>query len=239
MFNDWLADCGSYEPMLQYLDTERFSYALMDLRGYGRSKKIPGKHNSLEAAQDAVDLADYLNWKKFHAVGFSMTGMVVERLVVHFRERLKSVIAIGPVSASGIKMSDEQRAFFLSTIEDDKALRELAARITGNRLSRQWGDVKLRLARETRDPAAVRDYFDMWTEEDFSKEAMGNDMPMLIIAGQYDQEKFLEEDLRNTFLRYHPKAELVVIENSGHCPMQETPIRLQTIMEDYMRRYSG
>jgi 3-oxoadipate enol-lactonase len=238
MFNDWLADCSSYEPMLQYLDTEKFTYALMDLRGYGRSRKIPGKHNSMEAAEDAVDLATYLGWDKFHGVGFSMTGMVVERLAIHFLDRIKCLIAIGPVSAAGIKMTPERRAFFLKTLTDDDAVRELATRITSGRLSPQWAEVKLRLARETRDPAAVRDYFDMWTGEDFSKEAMGVNAPILVIAGQYDQESFLEEDLRQNFLKFHPNAELVVIENSGHCPMQETPIRLQTIMEEYMSRYA-
>lgn len=238
MFNDWLADCSSYEPMLQYLDTEKFTYALMDLRGYGRSRQIPGKHNSMEAAQDAVDLAAYLGWKRFHGVGFSMTGMVVERLAVHFLDRIKSLIAIGPVSAAGIKMPAERFQFFLRTLTDDDAVRELATRITGGRLSPQWANVKLRLARETRDPAAVRDYLDMWTKEDFSAEAMGVDAPILVIAGEYDQESFLEEDLRKTFLKFHPNAELVVIENSGHCPMQETPIRLQTIMEEYMSRYA-
>jgi len=235
LFNDWLADCTSYEPMLQYLDTDTFTYALMDLRGYGRSRKIPGKHNSMEAAQDAVDLADYLGWDRFHGVGFSMTGMVIERLAIHFLPRMKSLIAIGPVSAAGIKMDEERRKFFLRTLTDDDAVRELATRITAGRLSRQWADVKLRLARDTRDPKAVRDYFDMWTGEDFSKEAMGVDAEMLIIAGQYDQESFLEEDLRKTFLKFHPRAQLVVIENSGHCPMQETPIRLQTLMENYIK----
>ncbi len=238
MFNDWLADCTSYEPMLQYLDTERFSYVLMDLRGYGRSRKIPGEHTSREAADDAVDLADYLGWDRFHAVGFSMTGMVVERLAAHHRDRIKSLVAIGPVSASGIKMTEERRQFFIDTITNDDALRELASRITGNRLSRQWADFKLKLARETRDPAAVRDYLDMWTREDFSAEVQGVDVPLLVIAGEFDQEDFLQEDMKNTFLKYHPHAELVVIENCGHCPMQETPIRLQTIMEKFMGKHA-
>lgn len=239
LFNDWLADCSSYEPMLPYLDTDTFTYALMDLRGYGRSRKIPGQYNSLEAARDAVDVADYLGWPKFHAIGFSMTGMVVERLAAHYRDRIKSLIAIGPVSASGIKMTEAKRNWFISTITDDDALRELASRITAYRLSPQWADVKLKLARTTRDPVAVRQYFDMWTLEDFSDEVRGIDVPLLVIACQYDQEDFLEKDVKRTWLTYHPKAQLHVIENSGHCPMQETPIRLQTVMEDWMKKHAS
>ena len=49
MFNDWLADCTSYEPMLPYLDLEKFTYALTDLRGYGRSRGIKGQYTAEEA----------------------------------------------------------------------------------------------------------------------------------------------------------------------------------------------
>lgn len=237
MYNDWLADCSSYEPMLPYLDTDTFKYVLMDLRGYGRSMGIVGKYDSMEAAQDAVDLADHLGWSKFHAVGFSMTGMVIERLAIHFRERVKSLVAIGPVSASGVRMSESKRSFFLSAITDDDAVRELATRITGGRLSAQWANVKLKLARN-RDATAARAYLDMWTRcEDFADAAMGVDVPILVVAGEYDDEGFRPEDLENTFLKYHPNAKLEIITNAGHCPMQETPIRLQTVMEAWMKQH--
>ena len=52
---------------------------------------------------DTAALANHLGWKKFHLAGFSMTGMVVERLAVDVPERIKSVVAVGPVSAAGIK----------------------------------------------------------------------------------------------------------------------------------------
>ena len=79
----------------------------------------------------------------------------------------------------------------------------------------------------------------MWTLEDFSDKVMGVDIPLLVIACQYDQPKFLEEDIKNTWMKFHPKAELQVIENSGHCPMQEIPIRLQTVMEQWMEKYKS
>ena len=89
LYNDWLADCTSWEPTLPYLDTETFTYCLIDLRGYGRSMELKGEYNEIEAAADTVALADHLGWKKFHLVGFSMTGMVVERLAVDVPNRIK------------------------------------------------------------------------------------------------------------------------------------------------------
>src|SRR5437764_8970189 len=96
LYNDWLADSTSWDPSLPYLDQKTFTYCLTDLRGYGRSMHLKGEYNEREAAADTVELADHLGWDKFHAVGFSMTGMVVERLAVDVPNRLKSVVAVGP-----------------------------------------------------------------------------------------------------------------------------------------------
>jgi 3-oxoadipate enol-lactonase len=132
-----------------------------------------------------------------------MTGMVVERLAADVPNRIKSVVAVGPVSAAGIKMSDGEGQFFVDVITDDEKCRELASRITGHKLSPQWQEVKLRLARDTRTREAARGYLDMWTLHDFSSECGASDVPFLIIGCEWDRPKFLEDDLRRTFLRWH------------------------------------
>jgi len=241
VFNDWLADCSSWKPMHPYLDTQTFTYAFTDLRGYGRSRHLCGKHNAMEAASDAFALADRLGWRRFHIIGFSMTGMVVERMVVDAPERIKSEIAVGPVSAAAVPMSEEDKAFFESTITDDDAVRELAARISQRNLSRQWLDHKLMLARTTRDHDVVLDYLKMWTEQDFSDEVKQARprVPLLVVVGEWDQEAFLEPRMQETFLAWHQNAKLVTIRNCGHCPMQEAPVYLATLVENFMRTATG
>ena len=237
LYNDWLADSTSWDPTLPYLDTETFTYVLTDLRGYGESMDQTGEYNENEAAADTLGLADHLGWDRFHLVGYSMTGMVVERLAIDAPDRIKSVVAIGPVSAAGINMNEEEVQFFVDVITDDDKARELADRITGHQLSRKWQDVKLRLARETRTPEAARGYLDMWTSHDFSDEAGKDDVPFLIIACRHDQPNFLEEDMRSSFLKSHTNIELEMMD-CGHCPMQEMPIRLQTLMEGFMNKHA-
>lgn len=238
LFNDWLADSTSWDPTLPYLDADAFTYALVDLRGYGESLSLTGEYTAAEAAGDTFALADHLGWERFHVVGYSMTGMVVERMGVDGEDRLKSIVAVGPVSAAGVPLSDEERRFFLDVVVDDDRCRELADRITGHRLNRRWQEVKLRLARETRTPEAARGYLDMWTRTDFSEEAAKVKAPFFIIACRFDQPKFLEEDMERTFLQWHPHAELQTID-AGHCPMQEMPVYLATIMEEFLHRHSG
>ncbi|RTL55263.1 MAG: alpha/beta hydrolase [Bradyrhizobiaceae bacterium] len=239
VFNDWLADCSSWIPMHPYLDKEKFTYAFTNIRGYGGSRDMKGEYNAKEAANDAFDVADHLKWDRFHIIGFSMTGMVVERMVLDRPQRIKSEIAVGPVSARAVKMSPEDREFFLSTLTNDDSVRELAARISAHKLSRQWLDYKLMLARTGRNNAAIPGYFKMWTEDDFSEEVRNArpSVPLLVIAGEWDQEAFLEPVMRDTFMAWHSKAELTVIKNCGHCPMQETPVYLATLVERFMKKY--
>ncbi len=34
--HNWFCDSTSYDPVLPYLDTEKYTYLFMDARGYGR-----------------------------------------------------------------------------------------------------------------------------------------------------------------------------------------------------------
>ena len=45
-----------------------------------------------------------------------------------------------------------------------------------------------------------------------------------------------EAAMKKTFLAWHPNAELVLIPNCGHYPMQECPPYLATVIEKFLRR---
>ena len=125
VYNDWMGDCTSWEPVMQYLDVDRFTYVLTDVRGYGRSIHLTGEYNETEAAADTLELIDHLGWNRVHLVGFSMTGMVVERLAIDVPERIKSVVAIAAVSAAGFNMPEELRQKAIDSITDDEKFHEL------------------------------------------------------------------------------------------------------------------
>jgi pimeloyl-ACP methyl ester carboxylesterase len=42
--------------------------------------------------------------------------------------------------------------------------------------------------------------------------------------------------MKQTLLAWHPRAELLVIPNCGHYPMQECPAYSATIVENFLRR---
>ena len=236
--HDWAGDHTTYEPTLPYLDTSAFTYAFVDLRGYGKSRAMAGDYTVAEIAGDCLAVADELGWQRFHVIGHSMTGMVTQRMALDAPSRVKSAIAVCAVSAAGSPMDEDSWGFFASTTEDDDAFRMLMKTVTGG-LSDQWAEVKLRQNRETSAPECRMGYLNMFSKTDFADEVQDLDTPYLVVVGEHDYEGLNEAAMKKTFLVMHPDAELVVIPNCGHYPMQECPPFFAAVIEDFLRKHAG
>ena len=95
VLHGWFGDYSVFEPMLPYLDTETFTYAFVDFRGYGQSRNQAGAHTMAEISADAVALADHLGWKRFHVVGHSMGGTTARYVAGVRPDLVASVTSIG------------------------------------------------------------------------------------------------------------------------------------------------
>ncbi|WCM22968.1 alpha/beta hydrolase [Paraburkholderia bryophila] len=237
VLHDWLGDHTNYEAVIPYLDGAAFTYVFADLRGYGCSIQLTGRYSIREIADDCLALVDSLGWQRFHLLGHSMTGMATQRIAADAPTRIKSAIAVCPVSAAGNRLNDEALAFFASTTENDDAFRRLIRFVTGG-LSDGWAEMKLRQNRARVAAACRSGYLTMLTGTDFVDEVRGLDTPYLIIVG--DKDPGLGEDaMQQTFLAWHPDASLLVIPNCGHYPMQECPPYFATVIESFLREHAG
>lgn len=233
VLHDWLGDHTNYAALLPYLDESTFTYVFVDLRGYGESVHLSGNCTVDEISADCLALADRLGWPRFHVIGHSMTGMATQRLAADAPSRIKSAIAVCPVSAAGNRLSDDARAFFASTAVDDDAFRRLMRFVTGG-LSARWADLKLRQNRERVAPACRLAYLDMLTGTDFVDDIRGLETRFLVIVGAKDPG-LDEAAMQATFLAWHPNARVATIPNSGHYPMQECPPYFAMVIEDFLR----
>lgn len=234
VMHDWLGDHSSYDAVMPWLDGHAFTYVFVDLRGYGQSIELAGEYTVEEIAADCLTLADHLGWEYFHVVGHSMTGMITQRVAADAPSRITSAIAVCPVSAAGNRLSPDARAFFGSTIESDEALRRLFKFVTGG-LSDAWADRKVRQSRDTVSSVCRTRYLEMLITADFVDDIRGLETPFLVIVG--DRDPGLDpEAMKRTFLAWHPNAELHVIPNCGHYPMQECPPYFATTIEGFLKR---
>ena len=236
VLHNWFCDSSSYDPLLPYLDIEKFTYLFMDLRGYGRSKDLQGEYSVQEASQDAVALVNSLSWNQFHIVGHSMSGMIAQKIALDNSTRVKSVVAITPVPACGSPKPVEIMNFLeeAALSNDDNAI-ECANLLTGRRFSNFVARNMVSHWRSCSSSKARIEYLHMFSNTDFSSSANGLQTPMLVIYGEFDIEGIeAEASIRNTFLKWYPNAKMECCKGSGHFPTQETPIYLASIIEKFL-----
>ena len=219
-----------------FFDTQNFTFAFTEVRGYGDSRHIAGDYTPVEAAADIMALADNLGWERFHIVGHSMSGMLAQRVVLDGGERIKSAVLNTPVAASGLSFTPEGFAIIEGSITDNGLLRDAFDALTGNRLCEEWMTFKIRQTRASRLKQAQEGYLKNLTEQGFLAEIDGNKTPMLVIIGEFDMEPFTEATARDTFAKWYPNAEIAVCRNAGHYPQQEAPVYVATVMNEFLNR---
>ncbi|GHF55840.1 esterase [Streptomyces mashuensis] len=230
----WFADRSAYAPVVPDLDGETFQYALVDLRGYGAAKDAPGPYTTAQAAADVLTLADRLGWDRFSVVGHSMGGTVAQRLMASAAHRLRRVVGVSPVPASGLPLPREQWEVFAGAADTPANRRLILDLTTGGRRPGRWLDRMVERSLERSDTEAFRSWLRSWAGEDFHKEAEGSEVPALTVVGALDPA--LTADLmRETWLRWYRRAELRELPSAGHYAMDETPLELVRAVEDFLR----
>jgi pimeloyl-ACP methyl ester carboxylesterase len=229
----WFGSSQSWGPLADVLDRERFTYAFIDYRGYGRRMGERGDYTIDEIARDTLQAADRLGWAHFDLIGHSMGGSAIQRVLVDAPGRVGKLVAIAPVPASGVPFDEPTWSLF-SRAADEIAVRQaIIDNSTGQRLSRHWSAAMAASSAEHSTREAFAAYLKSWAKTDFSAEVIGNPAPVKVLVGEHDPG-LTAEVMRATYLRWYPNASLETIANAGHYPMDETPVALATAIERFL-----
>ncbi|SBT43111.1 alpha/beta fold hydrolase [Micromonospora auratinigra] len=231
----WFGSAQGWGALPELIDTERFSWAFLDYRGYGARQDETGEYSIAEISRDALELADSLDWDTFSVVGHSMGGSAAQRVLADAPQRVRRLVGISPVPAGGVPFDLQSWALFDGAAAEPGNRRAIIDLTTGNRLSGHWLDemVRFSLAHSTRE--AFGAYLTAWARTDFTDEVKGNTVPALAVVGEHDPA-LGADTMRETWLRHYPEARLEVLANAGHYAMYETPVRLVTVVEEFLGR---
>jgi len=234
VLHGWFADRHGFAPMEKLLTGSDFTYAFMDYRGYGGMKDAAGSYTMDEIAADTLTLADALGWREFSLIGHSMGGMAIQRVLTRAPSRVKKLVALTPVPASGSPFDDAGWALFSGAAENADNRYGIIDFTTGNRLSKTWLDQMVAYSLECSTRAAFAAYLIAWAKSDFSAEVKGLPHPVKVIIGAHDQA-INAAAMKATCLAWYPNSSMEVMETAGHYPMHETPVALATAIEKFLR----
>ncbi len=233
VLHGWFGDAASWAPILDLLDTDTFSYAFVDYRGYGEALDQSGEFTIEEIASDALEIADELGWQRFSLVGHSMGGKAIQRVLADVPDRVERMVGISPVPPGPVPFDDDGWALFSGAADEAGNRRAILDLTTGNRLSGRWLDAMTSYSLEHSARDAFAAYLPAWAKTDFQSEIDQNPVPFSLIVGAHDPA-IGEDTMRGAVLPSYPNASLQVLPDAGHYAMNEAPVRLVTLMEEFL-----
>ncbi len=238
VLHDWMGDTeGNWKFALEYIDTAQFTYALVDVRGYGKSKELLGEFTIDEIASDIFALADKLRWEKFYLVGHSMGGMASQKAVLQDKnQRIQAVVCITPVSSAGFPTDAETESFFRKMITDPESAYKGYGMLVNDKLPSSWNQQRAERWHSLTNPKAVNAYMDQWQSQNFYEETKGIQLPFLVIYGEDDLEPWQEEGQKNAF-QHFKNVSFTGITNAGHYPMQQVPAYTVRLIESFLTQH--
>jgi pimeloyl-ACP methyl ester carboxylesterase len=230
----WFGSADGWGPFVDSLNREAFTFAFMDYRGYGSRLAEAGSYTMAEISADALALADALGWAEFSLIGHSMGGMAIQRVLADAPQRVRKLVGITPVAASGVPFDEAGWAWFSSAAANPEVRRGIIDFTTGSRLTGVWLDAMVRHSLATSTPESFAEHLVAWAKTDFAAEIAGrHSLPVLALPGANDPA-LGEAATRATWALHYPQAQIEVIANAGHYPMFETPVDLATRIERFL-----
>jgi pimeloyl-ACP methyl ester carboxylesterase len=235
VLHGWFGDHSMFGPMRSALDTNAFTYIFPAYRGYGLSKHLTGNYTNAEISADIIALADEIGLPQFSLIGHSMGGKAIQRVLADAPKRVKKLVAVTAVPAAAVPFDAAGWGLFegaATRIENRKGILHYS---TGSRLSDTWIAHMANYSLHTSTVEAFAGYLRAWAKEEFVADVQGHDHPIKVIVGEHDPS-LTADIMKATYMAWYKNAELEVMPNAGHYPMDETPVALATSIENFLKK---
>ncbi len=217
--------CLSFrEDMCHSFVAAGFRVVRFDNRDVGLSSDGTAGYTLSEMASDVVAVADAIGADRFHTMGFSLGGMIVQTVAIEYSTRLLSGTSVMSTTGDSDvgRPSEEARRLLLTPGSADRET-AIEAHLAGQRV---WGspghvewDVQKELAgqlfdRACRPDGVARQYQAARRDGSRSSRLAHVDVPFLVIHGTADTLIDISGGRRTA--EVVPGARLVVIDGMGH-----------------------
>ena len=217
----------------------RFRCVRMDFRGQGESEGTRKGYDLDTLADDAIALIESLDGARVHLLGFSMGGMVAQRVALNRPELLRSLVLMN-TSAERERWTKRPRFALLNLAARFLGLEKVAPRILPLLFSdrfiedpecaderRRWLDMvtandRVGASRAVRGVVSRKSILDRVREIE---------LPTLVITA--DQDRATSPQKANNIHQRIRGSRLVTIEDSGHMTVAEKPDEVNRALGDF------
>jgi len=220
---------------------DRFRILSFDLRGHGRSTKVGGRYEIDDFVGDVLALADHAGFETFHLAGFSLGGLIAQRLALTHQERIRRLVLLATVAG---RTEDER----------ERVASRLAALQAGDRgshydasLSRWLTEdfqarnpeliAMLRRRNAENDPECYAASYRVLAQTDFGGLLDQIRVPVLIATGEEDagsnprMAHYMHERIGG--------SELHILPGLRHSILTEAPEQVARLMRRFLDSNSG
>jgi pimeloyl-ACP methyl ester carboxylesterase len=202
-----------------------------DHRGWGAARGLPGPYGIGQLADDVLDVVGELGLGRYVLAGHSMGGKVAQLAASRQPDGLAGLVLIAP--APPRPAVDAQAADALSHAYDSRATVSDALEHV---LTHRPLPASLREQVITDSLAAGDDARLAWPQhgiiEDITAAASAIDVPVQVLAGQYDQVE-PAASLEANLLPVIAGARMTVIEGAGHLSPLEVPGQVAHLLDQF------
>ncbi|MBE9513085.1 MAG: alpha/beta hydrolase [Chloroflexi bacterium] len=230
-----------FQKQLDYF-AQRYRTIILDLRGHGRSAQAHSGHTIANYARDLHGLMQGLELANVVLVGWSMGAFVIWDYFKQFGTKNVKATVIVDESASDFKTPDWSLGIF-----DFQSLCHLMANVQTDRetVVREFipemfqkepaeADVRWMFDEMTRLPESIASaiLFDQ-TLQDYRPVLSSFTVPTLLCFGS--DEKLCPVAAGEHLHQSLPNTQLIVFEQSGHCPFLEEPARFNQEVHNFIQ----
>jgi 2-hydroxy-6-oxonona-2,4-dienedioate hydrolase len=111
LVHGYLGGSSQWNSLLPML-SQHFEVVTLDLAGFGKANHLNGPTNMADHARSVLATLDHLGIERFHLLGHSMGGMVVQEITRQAAERVEKLVlyATGPLGSIPGRFETMQRS---------------------------------------------------------------------------------------------------------------------------------
>lgn len=216
--------------------TEAFTILTFDLRGHGKSSRTPGRYEIDQLVGETLALAEHVGFTKFDLAGFSLGGLIAQRLTLTHPARVRRLVLLSTVAGRNELERERVRAR-LSALQAGEPMAHyeasLARWLTEDFQARHPEAVlRLRQLNAANDPVCYAAAYRILAESDFGEHLAQIRCPTLIATGAEDvgsnprMAAFMHDQIAGSELRILPGLR--------HCILIEAPQQVASVMRKFL-----